>query len=186
MLSITVRGKLDELAKAVGTDGPKKLRRETATAINATAKRTINMLSKEIGKELATPQKAIKTTIKVASKASQNKLGATVRQRPTSRVSLKEFSARQTKKGVSYRISKTKGRKTVPGSFIVGKLGNHVYKRKGNASLPITKLKGPSPWGVTVKNKLDELVAQRDVEPELLKQIDRRIRAVNFKRSQGR
>jgi len=186
MISITVKGKIEQLARAVGTDGPKKFRRETATAINATARKTINMLSKEIGKELATPQKAIKTTIKVASKASQNKLGATVRQRPTSRLSLKEFSARQTKKGVSYRVSKSQGRKTLAGAFIVDKIGGHAFKRKTKSRLPIVKLQGPSPWGVTVKNKLDQLVAKRDVEPELIKQVERRIRAINYKRSQGR
>ena len=64
-------------------------------------------------------------------------------------------------------------------------LGEHVYKREGKKRLPIQKLHGPSPWGITVKNKLDKLIAGRDVEPELIKQIDRRIRAVNFKKSQG-
>jgi len=185
MLSISVKGKLGELARAVGSDGPKKLRRETATAINATARKTQSMLSKEIGKELATSQKEIKKTIRVTSKASAAKLGATVSQRPTSRISLLQFGARQTKKGVSYKVSKTKGRKTVPGAFIVNRLGQHVFKRKGKTSLPITKLHGPSPWGITVKNALDKVVAKRDVEPELLKQIDRRIRAIDYKRRQG-
>lgn len=182
MFSVTVKGKLDELGRALGVDAPKKLKRETATAINATARKTVNLLAKEIGKELATPQKEIKRKIAVSDKAKPQNLSATVKQRPTSRLSLKRFSARQTSKGVSYKISKTEGRKTIKGAFIQASLGGHVYRRQGKARLPITKLDGPSPWGVTQKKKLDELVAKRDVEPELVKQIDRRIRAVNFKK----
>jgi hypothetical protein len=64
-------------------------------------------------------------------------------------------------------------------------LGQHVYQRQGKSRLPIQKLHGPSPWGITVKNQLDKLVTSRDIEPELIKQLDRRIKAVNFKKSQG-
>jgi hypothetical protein len=186
MFSLTVKGKLDELSRALGVDAPKKLKRETATAINATARKTVNLLAKEIGKELATPQKEIKRKITVSDKAKPQKLAATVKQRPTSRLSLKRFSARQTSKGVSYKISKSDGRKTILGAFIPPRLGNHVYRRRTDARLPIDKLEGPSPWGVTVKKRLDKLIAKRDVKPELIKQINRRIRAVNFKKSQGR
>lgn len=185
MISIAVDRKLKELEKALGQDAPKKLKREIVSAINATAKRTVNLLAKEVGKEIAVPQKDIKQGISVTRKAIAEKLSAQVTQQESARLSLKRFGANQTKEGVTYRISKTKGRKFLKSAFTPEVLGNHVYKRQGKSRLPIQKLHGPSPWGITVKNKLDTLIAGRDVEPELIKQIDRRIRAVNFKKSQG-
>jgi len=112
-------------------------------------------------------------------------LQATVRQSPTDRLPLRVFGAKQTKKGVSVRISKREGRKVINGAFIIAKYNNNVYVRPGKSRATGGSRKGPSPWGVTVKNALDKVVAKRDVEPELLKQIDRRIRAIDFKRRQG-
>lgn len=185
MLSITVKGKLDELAKAVGTESPKKIRQQTAIAINATANKTRGALAKEVGRELATTQKEIRKTIDVAVKANASRLGATVRQRESARLPLRVFGPRQTKKGVSVRVSKREGRKIIPGAFIVERYNGNVYKRPGPTRATGGNRKGPSPWGVTIKNKLDKLVAKRDVEPELIKQVERRIRAINYKRAQG-
>lgn len=185
MISIAVDRKTKELERALGQDAPKKLKREIVSAINATAKRTVNLLAKEVGKEIAVPQKDIKQGISVTRKAVAEKLSAQVTQQESVRLSLKRFGANQTKEGVTYRISKTKGRQFIKSAFMPVVLGEHVYKRQGKKRLPIQKLHGPSPWGITVKNKLDKLIAGRDVEPELIKQIDRRIRAVNFKKSQG-
>lgn len=185
MISIAVDRKTKELERALGQDAPKKLKREVAAAINAVGRRTINILAKEVGKELAVPQKDIKQGILVTKKATPDKLSAEVTQRESQRLPLKRFGANQTKEGVTYRISKTKGRQFIKSAFMPVVLGEHVYKRQGKKRLPIQKLHGPSPWGITVKNKLDTLIAGRDVEPELIKQLDRRIRAVNFKKSQG-
>ena len=183
-IDVQTRGKAAELRRALGVEAKKKLAREISTAVNATARKVVGMWAKEIGKELAVPQKDIKTTIAIVKKATRQQLSSTVRQKPTSRLSLKRFSARQTNKGVSYRISKSEGRKTIKGAFIQPSLGGHVYRRQGKARLPIVKLDGPSPWGVTQRQKLDEIIA-KEVRPELIKQIDRRIRAVNYKRTQG-
>jgi hypothetical protein len=185
MLFVSVKGKVNQLAKALGDEAPKRLKKEVAAAVNAAAKRTQNLLAKEISKELAASQKVIKEGISVTKKATSENLNAEVTQKESQRLSLKRFGAQQTKTGVRYKISKTQGRKFVKSAFKPEALGQHVYQRQGKTRLPIQKLHGPSPWGVTVKNELDQLVTKRDIKPELIKQLDRRIKAVNFKKSQG-
>jgi hypothetical protein len=58
----------------------------------------------------------------------------------------------------------------------------HVFKRVGKERLPIQKLMGPSPWGVTVKNKIDEVVVKFS-RADLLKQIKERTRFLGLKKS---
>lgn len=185
MISMTLSAKIGELEKALGDAGPKKLRQQVAIALNQTAKRTETLLAKEVAKEIVLAQKEIKKDIKQQNKAKQEVLVTNVVQKQSSRIPLKQYKARQNKAGVRYRISKKSGGKTVKSAFIANTLGSHVFKRTSNKRLPIRKLWGPSAWGVTVKNDLDKLVINRDIEPELLKQIDRRIRAINFKKTQG-
>jgi hypothetical protein len=185
MISMTLKAKLGELEKALGDVGPKKLRQQVAIALNQTAKRTERTLAKEIAKELVLAQKEIRKGINQVSKATNEQLTATVRQKESSKIPLKQYKARQNKAGVRYRISKKGGGKQIKSAFISEKLGSHVYKRTSKKRLPIQKLYGPSPWGVTVKNNLDKLIIDRDIEPELIKQIDRRIQAINFKKTQG-
>ena len=57
-------------------------------------------------------------------------------------MSLKEFGARQTDKGVS--AAPWDKRRVFPHTFIVASLGGHVFERKGSSRLPIRKLWGPS------------------------------------------
>jgi hypothetical protein len=57
-------------------------------------------------------------------------------------VSLKEFGARQTGKGVS--ASPWGKRRVFAHTFIVASLGGHVFERTGKGRLPIRKLWGPA------------------------------------------
>jgi hypothetical protein len=57
-------------------------------------------------------------------------------------MSLKEFGARQTSKGVS--AAPWNKRRVFPHTFIVSSLGGHVFERKGASRLPIRKLWGPA------------------------------------------
>lgn len=89
----------------------------------------------------------------------------------TGRTPLKYYKAKQSSKGVTYRISKRQGRKLLAGAFIPGyhwlkgqglgakgvgalPLGGHVFIRTSKSRLPIQKLYGVSPWGAFVKNNL--------------------------------
>ena len=185
MISMKLSAKIGELEKALGDAGPKKLRQQVAIALNQTAKRTETLLAKEVAKEIVIAQKEIKKGIKQDRKAKPEVLATNVVQKESARIPLKRYKARQNKAGVRYRISKKTGGKTVKSAFIAETLSSHAFKRTGKKRLPIRKLYGPSPWGVTVKNNLDRLVLERDIEPELIKKIDRRIRAINFKKKQG-
>jgi len=62
---------------------------------------------------------------------------------------------RQTKRGVTYRIMRTTGRKLLPHGFIQRMSSGHrgVYKRKGISRLPISEQRGPSVWRVITNSK---------------------------------
>ncbi len=167
----------------------KKVRQQMHIAVNATAKQTVNVWAKAISQEIAVTQKAVKATIKIVRKANNNWLRATLRQRKEkNRIPLKQFKPKQDASGVGYTIKRgSKG--FLPSGFIVKSLGNHVFKRdgpkikmtkgkkKGSLGQRIYKQYGPSPWGVSAKNNLKIPVTLESKEI-LIKQIDRRIRAV--------
>lgn len=186
MIGIQVTG-ISELVKALGEQAD-RLPRELATAVNATAKATQRHMAKEVTTELAVPQKVVADTLKQKRKASRSDLKAMVTLSKTNRISLREFGARQTRAGVSAKISKSKGRTTIPGGFQGPKPGamkvswrGNAFKRVGKTRLPIVKLKGPSPWGVFVKRGSTKKSAEF-ADAELEKQIKRRVRAVMVRR----
>jgi hypothetical protein len=169
----------------------RKLRTELAIAVNQTAAKGKRIIAKEIGNELATAQKNIAKEISTGRKANAVDITSTVEVKKTSRIPLREFGARQTKKGVSFRVSKSKGRKTVAGAFQVPRPGlmnakwrGRVFKRLGKSRLPITQLMGPSAWGVFVVGKKIGPSSEQ-VEAELKKNIDRRIKFIMFEFSQS-
>jgi hypothetical protein len=167
----------------------KQVRKEMKIAVNATAKQTVGIWAKAISKEIAVTQKAVKGTIKIIRKADDSLLRSTLRQRKErNRIPLKEFKPKQDAAGVSYTI-KRGGKGFLPSGFIVKSLGGHVFKRDG-PKIKMTKGKsvgqrkqriykqyGPSPWGVSIKNNLKQPVSAES-RKILIKQIDRRIRAV--------
>jgi hypothetical protein len=167
----------------------KQIRRQMKIAVNATASQTVGIWAKAISKEIAVTQKAVKGTIKIVRKADDSLLRSTLRQRKErNRIPLKEFKPKQDGAGVSYTI-KRGGKGFLPSGFIVKSLGGHVFKRDG-PKIKLTKGKkqgtlgqrifkqyGPSPWGVSIKNNLKQPVSAES-RKILIKQIDRRIRAV--------
>ena len=176
-------------SKLNGSD--KKIRRQLAIAVNITAGKTTGGIAKQVATELATAQKNIKKTIKIKKKAKEQSRTqvAVVSQTQTKRIPLRDFGARQNKSGVSYKVSKSKGRQTVDGAFQgpspkVRKVSwrNRVFKRVGKSRLPIQQLFGPSPWGVLVKNNMKKPIVD-DSDRELIKQIKRRIRFLKLKES---
>jgi len=178
--------RLTKLLKGNG----KQVRREMKIAVNATAKQTVGIWAKAISKEIAVTQAAVKGTIKIVRKADDRWLRSTLRQRKEkNRIPLKQFKPKQTGAGVDYKISRTGGKGSLPSGFIVKSLGGHVFKRDGpkikmtkgvntgQKKQRIFKQYGPSPWGVSIKNDLKQPVSAES-RKILIKQIDRRIRAV--------
>ena len=182
-LSVTARGE-KRLAKLL-QGNTKRLRREMAIAVNATSKKTVAIWAKEVSKEVATAQKNIKATIKVSKKAAASESKsptAVVTQKKTGRIPLRDFGARQNKKGVAYRIAKGGKRGFIKSAFTIAKFGGHVFARVGKERGPIDKKFGPSPWGVSIKNNLKKPTVKA-TKIELIKQIERRIRFLKLKQS---
>lgn len=182
MLTVDLPTKeLERLAKAVDASG-RKLPQQVAIAVNATAKKTRSEISKDIRKELNAKKKAVDKALVTGPRATRQRTGTTVTVAKGRRIPIKEFGARQTKAGVSYKISKNKGRSLARGAFmgpkpgaVAARLGGHAFKRMGPQRLPIKKLYGPSPWGVFRGQRLTRPTMSK-VSRELRKQLERRIR----------
>lgn len=193
LLTMRVRDQgVQRLLQSVKGD-VRKLKSGLAVAVNATARQSVGIWAKAITKKIVVTQTAVRKTIKVVKKAeaSERWINSTVTQRKEwNRIPLKQFKPKQTSAGVSYKISRYGGKGFLPSGFIVKSLGNHVFKRDGpkikmtkgvntgQRKQRIFKQYGPSPWGVTVKNNLKPEI-QTDSMVYLIKQIDRRIRAIN-------
>lgn len=88
------------------------------------------------------------------------------------RISLKRFSARQTKTGVSYSVQKGK-RSKLKSAFIAQSLGSHVYKRKSADRIPLIKLFGPSvPHVFENLQQFAENVYDKALSEKLTREID--------------
>lgn len=186
MITLDVEG-IDELTKALG-GAAKRLPRELTIAVNATAKKVATNMSKQVRGELVVKAADLKKVLRVKSRANKGNITAVVQLDEKRRLTLKSFGARQIRSGVSYKISKSSGRKTVPGGFMgprpgvkAAKLRGHAFKRTGSARYPIVLLHGVSPWGVYTRRGMLPQTIQDGVR-ELNKQIARRIRFNVLKR----
>lgn len=101
--------------------------------------------------------------------------GAILKVAESRRLPLRDFGARQTRKGVTHKISKEGKRRLVPGAFIAGSMGGHAFKRWGKERLPIGKLYAISTWGVVVKNEMPPEMAET-AENNLYKNLVRGVR----------
>ena len=162
------------------------LKKEIRIINSKVAKKGKSFIAKAVTSELAVTQKVVKS--KLAEKRNSDG-SAQVAIRKSSRINLKDFGARQNKKGVSYRISKSQGRKVLAGAFMGPKpgvkftsLGGKAFKRIGKSKKPTATLRGPSPWGVHVKNNQIQPTVQK-IAAELRKQAAERLRFQRLKRS---
>ena len=173
---IIEKRQIDELKKAIaGTSFD--IRKELAVVVNKTAKATVSEIAKDVTKELNTTQAAVKYAnrgLEVVGKATFSKPGAIVRLNRTGRMSLRHFKPKQSAAGVTYKISKSKGPRSIKSAFMGPRPGavkiswkGNVFKRVGDSRNPITKLDGVSPWGVYVAKKF---------EPDQVKRINDRLR----------
>jgi hypothetical protein len=97
-------------------------------------------------------------------------------------VSLKEFAARQTAKGVS--AAPWGRRRVFPHTFIVPSLGGHVFERTSSTRLPIRKLWGPAIPNEMVKDQT-KTAFESVVAAELPARVDVEIGAILSGRAAG-
>ena len=140
---------LRAMLREIPRDVPKVLTR----ALNKVAKSTHVKILRRISSEYAVSQRDLKEKNVFLIRANYKNLKAIIRIKGR-RIQILAFKAKQLKKGVSYKIKKKGGRKTVyafmespPGSkqsttMASGHRG--VFKRRGKSRLPIVELYGPS------------------------------------------
>lgn len=190
MIAIEInRGQLQRLADAVSSSG-KKLTKEIAGAINQVSKKTKLEMGRDIRKRVAIPKDEVEKPLSIRAQATEGNLSAVVSLKETKRLGLRHFGARQDKRGVSYKIDKTGGRKRVNSAFQGPKPGvmrmkwkGNAFKRVGASRLPIVQLKGVSAYGTYKKNEMAGPQV-KSIESELTKQLERRIK-LNVLRASG-
>lgn len=194
-MRIVVKAEAKKLMKALAAVS-ENINKELKSVNWKTAKRAQSLMAKEIGAVLPVPQRDIKQYMRVR-KNGEN--GAAVELKKSNRIPLRDFKAKQTRKGVSYRASKITGRKTITEAFqgpkrgvvspvwngrVFGRIPNRFMKSNPKKQA-IIQLFGASPWGVYVVNKL-KVPTKRAVQAELKKQLIKRIQWRTLKTNQGR
>jgi hypothetical protein len=176
---------LNQLAQACQESG-RSLRKELRIAISKAAKRTEKHISRDIRKRLNVDKKDVLSSV-VSQRASNKETTgiptAAVIVKHNTRMPLKRFNTtRQIKKGVSYKIDKTKKRNVAASAFgpNIAKLGNHVFVRYGKKRLPIKKLYGLSAWGMFVQNSMDRQT-EADAGLYLQNEVERRVNFILLK-----
>lgn len=172
-----------DLAAAANGD-ISNLKKQLKTAVRATSKHTKAVMAKSISDKVVLTQKVIKKTIKDITVPTDLVPRAEITIEETARIPLRDYKGNQTKKGVTYRISKDGKKSVVPGAFQGPKPGarkiswrGRVFKRVGKSRLPIIQLFGPSPWGVFTKNEMIK-PTQEEADNRLIKEIEKRTRAI--------
>lgn len=130
---------LDRALKGMGRTLPRIMSR----AINKAAAPARTEISRGLVKLTGMKVGVMKKSVKL-KKSTFSTLRATI-SLSTGRIPLIDLRARQTKKGVSYKPTRTGGRETIPSAFIatIGTSEN-VVKRKGRPRIPTVTLRGPS------------------------------------------
>ncbi|MFG1332034.1 phage tail protein [Xanthobacter autotrophicus] len=142
-------------------------------ALNRTAEKARTDVTRALVKQTGLKFGAVRKATSLW-RASPGSLSAEIRAKG-GYTSLREFGARQTKKGVS---AAPWGRRQVfDHAFIVKRYGAHVYKREGARRFPILKLYGPAIPVEMVKGASRDAFF-RAVESELPKRLDRELSRV--------
>lgn len=160
---------------------------ELAAVSRKTAEATQSKIAKDLTQLVNLKQKFIKT--KQIVNKQVGKTARVIALKNMRRVSLRQYGARQTKKGVSYKIYKSGKRKTTLGAFqgprpgvMFTKYRGTVFSRVGQARTPIKKRWGPSPSTLYKRmKKPQELVPF--INHELRKQLKERLRYVRVRRA---
>ncbi len=132
-----VQRALDRLSADVGN-------KATASALNKTVAQAKTAMSREIRAEFNISAGKVAeslTVTKAVSSGARFSLRATLesKTRRGRSINLAAFDARQTSKGVTFRVKRTGPRKLIPGAFLIND-GKTVMIRVGKQRLPIKAL----------------------------------------------
>jgi len=160
----------------------KRIQKAVVTATNKTAKFVQSQMAKSITKEVNIKKKDVIDKIKIDKYASTINGVAVVVLSKTDRLQLIYFGAKQTKKGVTYRIAK-KGKRTLIKSAFITTANNHTFVtiRKYKQRLPIVDpMRGPSVWGVYVLSGM-RVVTINEGTARLRKELKEQVRVATLR-----
>ena len=186
-LTIEVKGNGFNALRNLATDFRVNLAKETAIATKNTAKAHRREISKNVRQFVAMTNKAVLRAVTVEPGNRAN-TASKIHIEKTERPSLKEFKARQTKKGVSYKIRKGGKRKLIRSAFLgKGRLNGHVYIRRTKSRLPIGKRYGVSVAAVFGQNDLI-VFSRQQILDRMNIEMQKRVRSIIVRtiRRQGR
>ena len=125
---------------------PRGWPKAASRALNKVGTWARSRIVKGLAAELGLRQSFLRKKHVGLRRATWRNLGAVVRTKGRKRIPLIEFQARETARGVSYRIGRGSGRKRIVEAFIATMPGGHtgVYVRKTRRRLPIVEPFGPS------------------------------------------
>jgi hypothetical protein len=162
----------ERLASRLASAG-KNIRPALARAINHTGDKARTQIARALVKQTGVKYGAVR-------KAMTSKLASagTLMHRIISKggyISLKEFGARQTSKGVS--AAPWNKRRVFAHTFIIPSLGGHVFERRGHDRLPIRKLWGPAIPKEMVKDQ-SKKAFETTVASDLPSRIEHEVTAI--------
>jgi hypothetical protein len=186
MLKISIDQTAMNRLKATVSELGLNLKKEFGASVNKVAKKVAFEASKEIGKELAVkPRKLLKKVVNTGKKATADYPFAIVYLNQGYPFPLKYFGAKQTKKGVTYKLKPTYNRNIARDMFIVKQYGGHVYRRQNATErYPLRRVFGPKPGDVYEATNLPDKMAKVATE-QLTKQLNERVRYLT-QRAQGK
>lgn len=153
-------------------------------AMNDLMKTARTQIARQVTARVVLPYGRVLKQVKITRAAPRN-LTATLKVDDKARPGLMSYGAKDTKRrGVTYRISKTGGRKRIASAFIArgrargndntAGMAQRVFRRQGKNRKPLVDLKGPSLNAVITKNEIDSSVADV-LRRELPRRIDARV-----------
>lgn len=163
---------------------PRGVPRVLTRAINRVGVAARRQVVKAVSREIAVTQKDLKARNVRLRKANFRTLRARI-SISGRRIPVLKFGAKQTRRGVTYRIKRGGGRKRIADAFMEAKSGTEirmpsghrgVFRRRMGSRLPIDELFGPSVPAVV--EGVAELAAEtmnrqlgRDLDKEVTKQV---------------
>jgi hypothetical protein len=159
-IRIDVKAEVEAAQKNLDDLQKRQVRRAAARALNRTGQQVRTRAVRDTAKTMGLTGKRVREAITLF-KANPNALYAEVKAKGQP-ISLKEFKARQTRKGVTAKVMGE--RKLYRHRFIVQSLGGHVFEREGKKRFPIRKLWGPSVPAVFLMDNINKALRDHAAE----------------------
>ncbi len=173
ILSVKIDTKDFERLAATFQSAGKNVKAALARAINHTGDKARTQVTRALVRQTGAKYSAIRAAIRTAPAGSRGVVYRIIAKGGF--MSLKEFGARQTARGVS--AAPWSKRRVFPHTFIVASLGGHVFERTGRGRTPIRKLWGPAIPRELVKDRSKEAF-ETTVRAELPRRLEHEVSAI--------